>query len=47
MARRNDISRDGKAQRGYRGVRILPTGERAEGADVAPAEEGGGDPVDV
>lgn len=47
MARRNDISRDGKAQRGYRGVRILPTGKRSEGADVAPTEEGGGGPVEV
>lgn len=35
MARRNDISRDGKAQRGYRGLRVLPLGDRAE--DVAAA----------
>lgn len=28
MARRNDIQRDGKAQRGYRGLRVLPLKER-------------------
>lgn len=28
MARRNDISREGKAQRGYRGLRLLPLKER-------------------
>jgi P4 family phage/plasmid primase-like protien len=38
MARRNDIARDGKAQRGYRGLRILPLGERGDDTPVAPTD---------
>jgi P4 family phage/plasmid primase-like protien len=44
MARRNDIQRDGKAQRGYRGLRILPIGDRGDDdAAAAPAPTGGPD----
>lgn len=41
MARRNDIQRDGKAQRGYRGVRILRENDRDE--DVPPPAASSGD----
>jgi phage/plasmid-associated DNA primase len=47
MARRNDIQRDGKAQRGYRGLRVLPLGDRGEdepaaAAAASPGEEATG-----
>jgi P4 family phage/plasmid primase-like protien len=48
MARRNDIQRDGKAQRGYRGLRVLPLGDRGDDAPaaavaaVAPEPDDGG-----
>lgn len=37
MARRNDIAREGKAQRGYRGLRVLPLGSRGDDDSPPPA----------
>lgn len=44
LTRRNDIQRDGKAARGYRGLRMLPQGDRDEEVETSVAsgsDEGG------